>query len=94
MFKAEVTRDDILSRERYSTERKQHAKRISALKATRRVAVGPDATFYFESWDTMWFQIQEMLEIYFLIISLRKICLFLMLISLFLNELILIFLFF
>ena len=63
MFKAEITRDDILSRETYSTERKQHAKRISALKAERRVAVGPDATFYFESWDTMWFQIQEMLHI-------------------------------
>ncbi len=63
MFKAEITRDDILSRERYATERKQHAKRISVLKAARRVAVGPDATFYFESWDTMWFQIQEMLHI-------------------------------
>ena len=47
MFKAEITRDDILSREKYAIERKQHAKRISALKAARRVAVGPDATFLF-----------------------------------------------
>jgi hypothetical protein len=33
------------------------------LKKNRRVAVGPDATFYFENRDTMWHQIHEMLFI-------------------------------
>jgi len=33
------------------------------IKRDRRVAVGPDATFYFESHDTMWWQIHEMLYI-------------------------------
>ena len=27
------------------------------------MAVGPDATFYFESYDTMWFQVHEMLHV-------------------------------
>ncbi|TNE36462.1 MAG: DUF3501 family protein, partial [Alphaproteobacteria bacterium] len=29
----------------------------------RRLSLGPDATLYFESYDTMWFQIHEMLYI-------------------------------
>jgi len=36
---------------------------LIARKRQRRLAVGPDATFYFENWDTMWWQIQEMLRI-------------------------------
>ena len=36
---------------------------LTELKRDRRIACGPDATFYFESYDTMWFQIHEMLFI-------------------------------
>ena len=34
-----------------------------ALKKHRRVEVGPFATFYFENYETMWLQVQEMLRI-------------------------------
>ena len=33
------------------------------IKDRRRVAIGPDATFYFESYETMWHQVHEMLYI-------------------------------
>ncbi len=35
----------------------------AAVKARRRVEVGPFATFYFENYDTMWHQVHEMLYI-------------------------------
>ncbi len=34
-----------------------------ARKKNRRVEVGPYATFYFESYESMWLQVQEMLRI-------------------------------
>jgi hypothetical protein len=36
---------------------------LSEVKKRRRVEVGPFAMFAFESYDTMWFQVQEMLYI-------------------------------
>ena len=33
------------------------------VKRNRRLALGPDATLYFESYDTMWWQVHEMLRI-------------------------------
>ena len=62
-FKTEITRDDILSIEDYSKQRQQSKDRIKLIKAHRRVGVGPDATFYFENYDTMLYQIHEMLFI-------------------------------
>jgi len=61
--KTEITRDDILSIEIYSKQRQQAKDRIKLIKAHRRVGVGPDATFYFENYDTMLYQIHEMLFI-------------------------------
>lgn len=61
--KRSITRADILPVERYAAERRQHKARISAVKARRRVEVGPFATFYFENYDTMWHQVHEMLYI-------------------------------
>jgi len=58
-----LTRADILPVERYAAERRQHKARIAALKADRRVEVGPFATFYFENFATMWHQVHEMLHI-------------------------------
>lgn len=58
-----ITPDDILPLDRYQAERKAIRARIVALKQSRRVETGPYATFYFENWDTMWAQIQEMLHI-------------------------------
>lgn len=58
-----IAREDILPMEEYAAVRKQKAREITELKRSRRMAVGPDATFYFESFDTMWRQIHEMLFI-------------------------------
>lgn len=59
----EIQRQDILSMEEYGQTRKQRRQDVTALKRNRRVAVGPDATFYFESYETMFHQIHEMLWI-------------------------------
>jgi len=61
--KTEITRDDILSMEAYGPERAERRKNMTEIKRRRRVALGPDATFYFESFETMWHQIHEMLYI-------------------------------
>ena len=58
-----VTSSDILDMESFGKIRKQKRAEISNKKKYRRVAVGPDATFMFENYDTMWWQIHEMLFI-------------------------------
>ena len=47
----------------YAGERAERRTRIAELKKNRRIEVGPFATFYFENYDTMWLQVQEMLRI-------------------------------
>src|SRR5579863_7421696 len=59
----QITRADILPPGRYAAERPAHQRRIGELKRRRRVAVGPFAAFYFENWDTLWLQVQEMLRV-------------------------------
>jgi hypothetical protein len=59
----QLTRADILPLDEYVKIRRQRRSDISELKKRRRVAVGPFATFYFENFDTMWQQVQEMLYI-------------------------------
>ena len=63
MHRQELTRSDILPWAEYARERTEHRRRITAIKRNRRVEVGPFVTFYFESFDTMWLQVQEMLHI-------------------------------
>jgi hypothetical protein len=62
-MKRTITPDDILPAAEYAAQRKASRERVAALKRNRRVEVGPFATFYFESWDTVRHQIQEMLHI-------------------------------
>jgi hypothetical protein len=59
----QLTAADILPWAEYAKDRAEHRKRITALKRHRRVEVGPYVTFYFENFDTMWLQVQEMLHI-------------------------------
>lgn len=47
----------------YAAQRAERRKRITDLKKNRRLEVGPFATFYFESYDTMLHQVHEMLFI-------------------------------
>ena len=56
-----ITPDDIMAMDDYTEIRAERRKSITEIKRDRRVAVGPVATFYFESYDTMWHQIHEML---------------------------------
>lgn len=62
-MKREIAKADLLPAAEYLKVRKEERARVVALKKNRRLEVGPFATFYFESWDTMWLQIQEMLYI-------------------------------
>ena len=59
----EVTKADLIPLEQYSKDRTQLRKEIIEFKKTRRVSLGPYATFYFECYETMLAQIQEMLYI-------------------------------
>ncbi|HVC52731.1 MAG TPA: DUF3501 family protein [Stellaceae bacterium] len=59
----QLTRADIIPLAEYAAMRRERRRQITALKQHRRVEVGPFATFYFESFDTMWQQVQEMLYI-------------------------------
>ncbi len=61
--KQEITPQDILDLEAYNAIRPERRKEITELKKHRRLAVGPHATFYFECYETMWYQVQEMLRI-------------------------------
>jgi hypothetical protein len=62
-MKIEITRADLLPMAVYENERKERRKKMAALKANRRVEVGPFATFYFENYETMLHQVHEMLAI-------------------------------
>ena len=62
-YKTELTQADILSPEEYAAVRAERRAAMVEQKKHRRLHVGPYATFYFENWDTMWYQIQEMLRI-------------------------------
>ena len=61
--KRRLTRQDILPLADYAAIRKDQRKRITEIKRRRRVEVGPFATFYFENYETMRHQVQEMLHI-------------------------------
>jgi len=58
-----LTISDILPMEEYARTRREWKRKIAAIKRDRRVDVGPYVTFYFESRDTMWLQVQEMIYI-------------------------------
>jgi hypothetical protein len=61
--KHQLTAADILEPEDYAKIRPQTRARVSARKRNRRVDVGPHITFYFESYETMHLQVQEMVYI-------------------------------
>ena len=61
--KREIKKEDIMPLEVYMKSRRELRKNIVEFKKDRRVALGPYATFYFESYETMLAQVQEMLYI-------------------------------
>ena len=58
-----VEKADLLPAEAYIKNRKKIRKELVEFKKNRRLQLGPYATFYFESFETMLGQIQEMLHI-------------------------------
>ena len=61
--KREIQKEDIMPLDVYIKSRKELRKNIVEFKKDRRIALGPYATFYFESYETMLAQVQEMLYI-------------------------------
>ena len=61
--KREIVKNDIMPLDVYTKQRKELRKNIVVFKKDRRIALGPYATFYFENFETMLAQVQEMLYI-------------------------------
>ena len=59
----EIQKQDIMPLDVYIKNRKELRKSIVSFKKDRRIALGPYATFYFENYETMLAQVQEMLYI-------------------------------
>ncbi len=58
-----LRREDLYSLEDYAESRKAFRARVLEHKKNRKVAVGPNATLYFEDRLTIQYQIQEMLRV-------------------------------
>jgi hypothetical protein len=58
-----ITQADIVAPNIYAAERSERRRALIPVKRNRRMEVGPYATFYFENFDTMLAQVQEMLHI-------------------------------
>jgi hypothetical protein len=61
--KKEIQKNDIMPLDVYIQQRKELRKNIVEFKKDRRISLGPYATFYFECYETMLAQVQEMLYI-------------------------------
>jgi len=58
-----IEKEDLIVFAEYAKNRKTIRKDLVEFKKNRRVSIGPYATFYFESFETMLAQVQEMLHI-------------------------------
>jgi len=56
-----ITPEDLLPDVEFAARRKAWRAELLPVKRLRRIELGPYCTFYFESYDTMLFQVQEML---------------------------------
>lgn len=63
MARRVITEADILPPAEYAQKRIALRREVTAKKRNRRVDVGPYITFYFECYETMWLQVQEMIHI-------------------------------
>jgi len=56
-----ITPEDIVPLAEFAAERKARRAALLPIKKLRRVELGPVCTFYFETYETLLFQVQEML---------------------------------
>ena len=61
--KRKIEKNDLIPADVYEKNRKQIRKELVEFKKNRRITLGPYATFYFESFETMVAQVQEMIHI-------------------------------
>jgi hypothetical protein len=59
----QITAEDIIPDAEFAHVRKERRASLLPIKRLRRIDIGPHCTFYFESFETMLFQVQEMLLI-------------------------------
>ena len=59
----QITRADIIPMDDYGRMRRDHRRQLVEVKKKRRAHIGPHISLYFESYDTMWAQVHEMLFI-------------------------------
>lgn len=58
-----ITPEDILPLDAFETIRPEKRQDNLLRKRFRRLPIGPHATIIFENWDSMWWQVQEMLRV-------------------------------
>lgn len=58
-----LSRADLMSLEQYAEQRSAFREKVIAHKVARKIALGPNATLYFEDRLTIQYQIQEMLRV-------------------------------
>ncbi len=58
-----LTAEDVVPFEEYERQRDGYRSRIIALKQRRRISIGPLITLVFENYETLQFQIQEMIRV-------------------------------
>ena len=59
----EITLADVIPAHRYGRMRQEVRKVNAETSRLRWISMGPKASIYFENWDTIWFQLHEMLFI-------------------------------
>jgi hypothetical protein len=59
--KRQITPSDLIPDDEYARQRRERRAALLPIKRLRRVSLGPVCTILFESFDTMLFQVQEML---------------------------------
>ena len=62
-IRRQISAEEVLPLDDYAQVRDQRRRDLIAMKRDRRMAVGPLATFYFENYETMLQQVQEMVWI-------------------------------
>jgi hypothetical protein len=61
LHRGEIMRSDVIPALRYGRMRSELRKVNAETSRIRRIAMGPMAGIYFENWNTIWFQLHEML---------------------------------
>ena len=59
----QLSQDDLIGHDEYERQREAYRQTIIDLKRRRRIGIGDKITVVFENWETLRFQIQEMIRV-------------------------------